>query len=414
MFDLRFKMLERGRKRAGSRCAPSTSKILNLKSHIRHAISLIEILISMFVLLFGLMGVAAIFPVGNHYVIEGEKFDLGTNLAHNAFEELKSRGMLRPEFWLYGSTELNADSVANSNEFIQPSTATDPGLFNVPMPNTGVNEPGPGHAFVLDPLAAANTDEIHFPFASHLLSSPNNPWFAAAVPLAGNVWPVRRLTLPQAGGVPFTSGVAEVIFRLRDDLIVTQPEENDRPSIQNWDLDGSNLLRRQYKGNYSWLATIVPTSGEALASLQTGDPSRISQSLYDVSVVVFRKRDTTPSEKSERLITAEILNDGEVAIYSTSGTADQDVDDAVDEIRPGNWIALTGVNQTTGDFMLKWYRLLSLDSETDDVVLSGSTERGRYAMLDGPNWPSHSYTNLRAVILPGAISVTTEQMKMEE
>ena len=32
---------------------------------LRHGISLMEVLISMFVLLFGLMGVAAIFPVGN-------------------------------------------------------------------------------------------------------------------------------------------------------------------------------------------------------------------------------------------------------------------------------------------------------------------------------------------------------------
>ena len=58
----------------------------------RTGISLIEILISMFVLLFGLMGVAAIFPVGSHYTVEGEKFDFGSNLARNAFEELRTRG----------------------------------------------------------------------------------------------------------------------------------------------------------------------------------------------------------------------------------------------------------------------------------------------------------------------------------
>src|SRR5688572_8247857 len=33
----------------------------------RPGISLLEVLISMFVLLFGLMGVAAVFPVGNHF-----------------------------------------------------------------------------------------------------------------------------------------------------------------------------------------------------------------------------------------------------------------------------------------------------------------------------------------------------------
>ena len=67
---------------------------------IRKAITLIEILISMFVLLFGLMGVASIFPVGSHYMTEGEKFDFGSALTANAFEELQTRGMLNPENWL--------------------------------------------------------------------------------------------------------------------------------------------------------------------------------------------------------------------------------------------------------------------------------------------------------------------------
>ena len=69
--------------------SPKTNTgVMSFRTANRAGISLVEILISMFVLLFGLWGVAAIFPVGNHYVIEAEKFDLGGNLAQNAFEEL--------------------------------------------------------------------------------------------------------------------------------------------------------------------------------------------------------------------------------------------------------------------------------------------------------------------------------------
>ena len=57
------------------------SEFVNPQSQIRNGISLMEVLISMFVMLFGLMGVAAIFPVGNYYVVEGEKHDLGSLLA---------------------------------------------------------------------------------------------------------------------------------------------------------------------------------------------------------------------------------------------------------------------------------------------------------------------------------------------
>ncbi|NOY41997.1 MAG: hypothetical protein GXP26_09190 [Planctomycetes bacterium] len=391
----------------------------------RNAISLVEILVSLFVLLFGLMGVAAIFPVGNHYVVEGEKFDLGSNLSQNAFEELGCRGMLRPEFWWYAD-QLNAAT---------------PGA---PMMTAGrfpTNDPG--HAFVIDPLGGAETSVIpaertHFPwFANAGVNSWPGPGpgtltypTTTGIPLPTTLWPVRRLTLLQAGGLPFTTQVAETIFRLRDDLVVAQPEEDDRPSIQTWDINNNGtandttddtLLRRQYKGDYTWLATVVPTTPQALAALQPTDPGNAYANYrYDVSVVVFRKRDVTPSLASERLIKAEIESDGNLILFSDTGDAQvdiQNVDAAVEDVRPGNWIALAGVNQVTGAFMMKWYRLLSLDKDTSSIIVpsfgTGSPQQGRFAMLDGPEWPSNSYINLRAIILPGAISVTTQELTME-
>src|SRR5215207_700910 len=67
----------------------------------RRGISLLEVLISMFVLLFGLMGVASIFPVGNHYAGKGEQYDRGAALADQAFADIKARGMLNPSAWIY-------------------------------------------------------------------------------------------------------------------------------------------------------------------------------------------------------------------------------------------------------------------------------------------------------------------------
>ena len=80
------------------------STIKDRSSHFnRRGISLIEILISMFVLLFGLMGVAAIFPVGSHYMTQGESFEATSLASANAFEEMQIRGILNPENWNYGS-----------------------------------------------------------------------------------------------------------------------------------------------------------------------------------------------------------------------------------------------------------------------------------------------------------------------
>jgi len=381
------------------------SQIPNLKSP-RLGISLLEILISMFVMLFGLMGVAALFPVGSFYVQQGEKFDRGNSLAQNAFEELLARGLLRPEVWLY------ADS---ANLVINNTT----NLFFEPF---GAGNRGPGLAFVIDPLGSVNASATNgdlFPF-----TSLSNAWESnirvlnpAPSPLnqPGTRWPVRRLTMPQTPGVVMSGAVAETIFRLRDDLAVELPKEDDHPAIQRWSVDNTNrLLARQYQGNYSWLATIVPTSEKGLLGLQPAD-SGSGAYRYDVSVVVFYKRDIVPSADSERLIDAEMLAGGELVLYAATAAF---VDAAVEDIRPGSWIAVMGVHQTTGAFLMKWYRLLSLDDETlsDRVETVDGNRPLRRAMLAGPDWPSLSgaiaVTDLRVALLPGAISAVTRQLKM--
>jgi hypothetical protein len=407
----------------------------------------------MFVLLFGLMGVAAIFPVGNHYVVEGEKYDLGASIAQNAFEELKARGMLKPEVWLYPTDFGFFPAVP----FIDTDIGPTKGRFKYRNYNPGSSTEGPGNVIVIDPLGggivASSLPEafrkMYVPYAVRN-ESDRNPWqngqngYGGAtllvddsfgVPYSPQEWPVRRVTFqpgfqalppgpspPEPPPVVMTGAVAETIFRLRDDLAVDQPEQSDRPSIQRWDTSGTALLRRQYKGNYSWLATIVPPTAEAHAALQPEHPA-YGQYDYDVSVVVFRKREETPSDTSERLINAELLLGGELVIYSTTGTqAQQEVDAAVDGIKAGNWIALTGVNQTTGDFIMKWYRILALDDETSliRVESEGGDYQGRRAMLLGPDWPAPAGAivggaigDLRAVILPEVMSVVTKPLKME-
>ena len=428
----------------------------------RPGISLVEILISMFVLLFGLMGVAAIFPVGNHYAIEGEKFDMGNSLSQNAFEELRSRGMLKPELWHYPdpslvlAPETATQHYPNAGEFdfsfIQPATIDngdsgnpDEGLFNISQ-NTAVTPIGPGHAFVIDPLGAAAGIDLGlqnldvFPYGDGTSTDYLNNYWNTGVPvlLSGTRWPIRRLTVFDVNGLMSTS-VAETIFRLRDDLTVEQPKENDVPSWQTWDTDSLGnaivaddiLLRRQYTGNYSWLATLVPQSFDALAGLQ---PRALNGSYqqyrYDLSVVVFRKRDTTfvdsTGKTSERLISAELDGDSNLVVYSDARPF---VDNSLEDIRSGNWIALAGVNQTTGMFMLQWYRIITMDTETlneadagYDVATTSGSFFVRRLMLDGPAWPvppstlaatNGIATNLRAIILPGAISVASQEVTME-
>ncbi len=427
----------------------------------RRGISLLEVLISMFVLLFGLMGVAAVFPVGNHYAGKGEQFDRGSALAEAAMADLKARGMLKPELWYYASHPYSEAQIVPPNNtppqppspspVLRPSSLDD---FNVPLISTSVT--GPGYAFVIDPMGAAqglynaqgnfdattsiSTNLDYFPYVSLVGAStpdgvPNtlmpNQW-VQNLPnqpgLIGQRWPLRRISLQQANGYLLTPRVGATIFRLHDDVINELPKQDDRPAIQRWSVNTNGkpqenpwqhtLLSRDYAGNYSWLATVVPTSVESLAALQPIN-SRFGSDLYEVSVAVFNKREPLPpSAATERLIEAQMLQGNELVIYGTSSNtveqAADNLDNAVKDIRAGNWIAVAGVHPTTGTFLMRWYRILSIDDEND--LLTGPNPLRRI-MLEGPEWPISQSTgtadNLRAILLPGVISVATQMLPME-
>ena len=52
------------------------------------------------ILAIGLLGVAALFPVGAYYMQKGEVSDNGSAIAQAAFNEVMARGVLNPEKWL--------------------------------------------------------------------------------------------------------------------------------------------------------------------------------------------------------------------------------------------------------------------------------------------------------------------------
>jgi hypothetical protein len=74
--------------------------------------------------------------------------------------------------------------------------------------------------------------------------------------------------------------------------------------------------------------------------------------------------------------------------------------------------------------MMKWYKILSIDDETNDdvdLLSTGNKVIGRYVMVQGPPWPENrlgtppvavGYQNLRVAILPGIVDVYTRVMQM--
>ena len=97
------------------------------------------------------------------------------------------------------------------------------------------------------------------------------------------------------------------------------------------------------------------------------------------------------------------------------GNALVDVEDAVNEVREMDWLAVVGADRNNGVVLLKWYRILAMDNATSTLNIPGvGAAPGRRLMLDGPQWPdaNSAAPEVRAVLLPGAVNVATRPLRI--
>lgn len=342
----------------------------------KRGLSLVEVLISMFVLMIGLMGVAAMFPVGTYYMVKAEELERGTSVAMSASEELVSRGLLAPDTW-----------------------RTPQGMPLLATPNPLV-------AIVIDPLGVA--EGIDQGQAANVAAFPHD--------LQGQQLRPVRVTVPDGVTQVMSRAVADTIFTARDDLAFALPDRADAPANLLFDdgLDGVPL-RRQTLGAYSWLVTIGPRY-DAAGNLVTGRDPRLEHS---VSVVVFHRRNPlfptgSETELSERVVGAEILTTGlaggEVRLMA------QDPRE-LNGMRQGEWITLFGTYPagTQQRWFFNWYRIVSMDLGFDDSPADVAPST-RIVSLKGPQWPwpaQPGQVQASAGLLAGAIAVHTRTMPLE-
>ena len=169
-------------------------------------VSLLEVLVSMFILLFGLVGVASLFPVGKYHAQQAIQYDQAAAIGQRAFEEIRVRGLLQPQNWSFGGNQFT--NIGNWQE----------------------------RPVMFDPIG------VSVPSGS--------PW----VPYNESANGLRRVTWRDpASGNSMTLPTAESIFRSHDDLALEIPGSRTSPAIQR-----ISSVEREYTGNYSWAFTAVP------------------------------------------------------------------------------------------------------------------------------------------------------------
>jgi len=257
-----------------------------------------EVLISTFVIAIGLLGLAALIPVGRFTLVEAGKADRAGACGRAAMRDVKVRGMLDYNYW--------SPAIVDTTPNVAP--------------------------FAIDPLGVNAS--------------------------LGALGPITRRSLSYLVG---NQTLAQSIFLWHDDLLFSMPENmttppanTERPQIV--DFDANNLPDVQ--GDYSWFITVVPSANEndRPGFPNTGVQLR-NKKYYTVSVVVCYKRDLSTAGEHTTVpapggVTFLGGGYGGGSVTLTFGLTDE-----VD-MREGQWIMLYGTN--AGKTQCSWYRLVTV------------------------------------------------------
>jgi len=336
-----------------------------MKTPCRDGISLMEVLISSFVLSFGLLGVVALLPVGGWTVAQTMKADRCGACGRAAMREAKVRRML-----YYGNWTPHPTGTAPSwwSRVQQPTIA--PGTAGPFLPS-----------FVIDPLGCVNG-------------------------LPDTLGPLSRITLiSRSTGSTLSLDEADAIFRWPDELLFSDSNSADRrprrmardasktPVVGAYpELPGEPSLTAPLEflneGSYTWFITVTPSDAETFLAVA-------QKSVYSVSVVVSHR--ATLAASSEVLVNVKNF-------YGGFGGGELELVSAAN-VKEGQWILLCGQKEIKPDVLVdfgQWYR----------VVGAGVSPTTRLSIA-GPDWDTTTMLNPTATIVEGVIGVYTTPVAVE-
>jgi hypothetical protein len=369
----------------------------------RRGVSLLEVMFAIGVVMIGLVGIAALLPLGGALARRGAVADAAAQRGANAAREFNARGMANPTRW----------------RWYDPTSSS---FVNIPLADGFA--PMPGQSFCLDPYfisQASSPTELaarnQFPL-NHLSEPP------------GTIITMPRISL---SGVLANQAVAKQIFVGSDDLSFDLPDDRTIGPVQNFARQNVAAnpkppLKRYSRGEISWMATIVPKRDRILNPDTTSNPT----DKYTLTVVVFYRRpmdreliDTsTGNPVSENYASERVVN--VAAFYSgvpayTGGDVrlatrpSRGIDGESDlELRSGDWIMFSGQTVasapgTTPARLHRWYRVVNPGEEPQ----YNGTLWTREVTVVGPDWDTAEIPVTQATIVRGVVEVIEKTIRLE-
>ncbi len=413
----------------------------------RHGISLLEVLVSVFVLTVGILGLAALIPIGRYEVLEAGKLDRGATLGKIAFREVLLREMLQPYTSTAPATPANPTiewlAYSASAKQLQDVIVAVPVNPGDPPYKFGLQPP-----FAIDPMMFAdprNYDAI-WGSATDTPVPDTFPYNIRSDSTAAGLQDQRVPKVPRLSLSDFSFknttwsqaqqelafALADRVFRGHDDLSYVVADDQDARPVQQFQMLYQNssgmttaqefqeqaVARRASPstiGDYSWMLTVSPSLTETF-NFNPSNPlySAGNMRTLDVSVVVFYKRPISllpPDDNeppAERTVSMHFAGSG-----NGGGSAHLSHPDPkyLRELRPNQWIMVTGRQRldptipnppnVAAPVVAKWYRIVSVDDGSGVTDPPAGEDPHRDVTLDGADWnttqlpspaPANSFT----------------------
>ncbi len=347
----------------GARCSNlQISKSPNPKS--RSGISLLEILVSIFILSIGLLGVAALIPIGKLSLVETNKSDRSGMQGRAGLREVKARRML------------------------DPTLLSDPqGRGTVP------------NVYAIDPLGVVDGLRLlNLGLTSNVGTGP--------------LFPIPRFTLLY-GSPPAAPSltVVEQVFRWHDDLLYEQRADYTPPPAYP---NGVRPIPVYDPG----LGVNVQGSDPSFSWFLTVSPSQLQPRTYEVSVVSCYKRLLTQTngqpdgEQAADLMTGAAgfpgLGFGGGTIVLNNPNLSTTL--PLRRVKDNQWVMLCGWNPDANNNRIpvrcQWYRVVG-------VGLDVPAPNGPALSLVGPDWDVGNYQNVTLLVVNGVTGVYTNTVQLD-
>jgi len=349
----------------------------------------------MFVMTIGLLGLAALIPVGQAMMSRGAIDEQKAIVGRQALRELKIQGLLKPLNILDGrANPLDANRWVPADAAKMGPTFAD---FD---------------AFCFDPLAIAR----HGKQANTFPATP-----VAGAPYMLRVWPFRMASAASGPTPPWpvSSMLAEQLCMSQDDLLYLRPDSGDQLAYPQARMNAAGLEEkfRTFEGNFTWMATAVREFDAATVSTPSLD-----KDAFTVSVVVFHRRalgapgvinDLINSERTGTILSSSIAGlkrggDARFQEYVRDPAADPL------SLKPGRWVLLcanppgTSIKGTPRGYF-RWYRLRAANPVPG---VTGGVRQWDIS-LAGPDWPLAAGQDVYVVAPEGVVGVYERTMRIE-